>query len=197
MAPNPTDDLVSLDEYLAYGGRNKDSDKTNVQRLELLITSASQLFQGLAGGRKFVHAEDIFYFDGHATSRLFIRYTPIDSGETVTLEYWNGTAWTEAAAATHPREIDYIDGKITLTSTVFHRAMWRVTYTGGYVLASIPTFVKDAVCQLVHRAEMRADGREGVGSVSMNDQSTSYDLKDMVTGSIKSAATQAIRIATR
>lgn len=188
MPADITIDLITRDTFLEYAGRQPDSKLTNEARLDMLVTSCSQLFTELAGGRKFLEASDLQHFDGKKQQRIFVRYPPINSSPAIILEYWNITAWKTADATTYAREQENAIGLIRLTSSVFHPVRWRVTYTGGYILASIPFDIKQAVCQLVDRAEQRAAGKEGVRSDSKSNQSVQFDLGEVATETIKRVA---------
>lgn len=177
-------DLITRDTFLEYAGREPDSKLTNEARLDMLVTSCSLLFTDLAGGHKFLEAEDIQHFDGRKQHQIYVRYPPIKVSPAVVLEYWNATAWMVADTTTYAREQENAAGLIRLTSSVFHPVRWRVTYTGGYGLTSIPFDIKQAVCQLVDRAEQRAAGKEGVTNDSKSNQSVQFDLAEVATEAI-------------
>lgn len=181
-------DLITRDTFLAYAGREPGSKLTNEARLDLLVTSCSLLFSDLAGGRKFIEVIDIQHFDGRMQQRIYVRNPPIKAAPVLVLEYWNSTAWKVADATTYARELENAKGLVRLTSSAFHPVRWRVTYTGGYVLAAIPFDIKQAVCQLVDRAEQRAAGKEGIRSDSKSEQSVQFDLGDVATEPIRRIA---------
>ena len=191
MPPNTAIDLVTVKNYLEYMARDVGKKETRLERLALLITAASQQFVGLAGGRAFVQAADTMEFDGTGKGRIIVRNPPIDTGGTITISYWNGTGWTEATAGTYPRQFESDLGLVRLTSAVFHRVRWKILYTGGWTIATMPMDVQMAVCQLVHRAEQRADGKEGVTTESLAaDQTMSFDLDKLATDPIRKVATK-------
>lgn len=188
MPPNIVTDLITRDTFLAYAGREPDSKLTKEARLDMLVTSCSLLFAELAGGRAFLQAEDVYHFDGKKQQRIFVRYPPIKASPAVVLEYWNATAWKTADTTTYAREQENAIGLIRLTSSFFHPVRWRVTYTGGYLLASMPFDIRQSVCQLIDRAEQRATGKEGVRSDSKSDQSVQFDLGGVATEPIRRVA---------
>lgn len=188
MPLDATVDLIIRDTFIKYADREVDSKHVNQDRLDLLLTQASLVFSELAGTRNFLEAVDIFHFDGKKQQRIYVRYPPIKASPAIVLEYWNATAWKVADSITYALEQENATGLIRLTSAVFHPVRWRITYTGGYLLAAIPIDIQVAVCQLMDRAEQRASGKEGVTSTSKGDQSVNFDLVNLASKAIKAVA---------
>jgi len=161
----------------------------------MLITSASSIFKELANGRNLIKTtSQVHRFDGRGQGKLFVPNPPISG--TPVLEYWNATDWAVADTTVYAREVMADDGLILLTNAVFHRVRWRVTYDGGYEQANIPLHFKEAICELVDRAEQKAQGKQGVDSETIGNQSTTFDLKTLVTEPIKIIASYAKVFAT-
>lgn len=186
-----TVDLITVDEFLTATGQDDANPNFKQGQTEFLITAASQQMINLADGRKFIQAEDTMEFLGNGSLKQQVRYPPIDDdvGNVPVISYWNGTAWVVAEVGPWPRQFQYDVGKVIMTSAVFTKNIrWKIVYTGGYLQAAILNDVKMAVVQLVQRAQYRADGREGLKSESMENQTTSYDLATLATNAIKVVA---------
>jgi len=187
---NAAVDLITFATYCEIAGIDK-LDNVRQGQVERLISAASRQFQLTADGRAFIQATDIQEFQGHGLLAHQVRYPPISSvvGDVPVIEYWNGTAWTTASVAEFPRQFDYVAGIVRMTESPFARGTrWRITYKGGWAVASIPEDIQLATFQLVQRALKRTGGKEGVKSEGRQQQNAAFDLADLMTGAIRSIA---------
>lgn len=186
---NAAVDLLTWAEWQAWAGVQPENPNVNQAQVALMITAASRSFQREAGGRVFISAADAQEFAGHNGANQQLRYPPVASSPTPVIEYWNDTAWTAAAAASYPRQISLTTGEVRMTSGVFSRGLlWRITYTGGYSCATVPEDIKGAVFDMVQRARKRVEGKQGIKSDARGNQSTSYDLAELMTDQIRKIA---------
>ncbi len=171
-------DLITLKEYHTYTGKEPDRKQFKEAQAALIISAASVLFADLTG-RKLIQAADAYEFKGRGELTKYVRYPPITG--TPVIAYYNVNTWTTADTTTYPREIVESD-RIRMTSSAFGRNIrWRISYTGGYLIAAVPADIKVAVCQLVDRAVKRAQGKEAVSSETLADHTTTFTLSKLLT----------------
>lgn len=184
MAENTAIDLITMAEYLAYTGREEGKPGLKKDRLDFIITAASEQVQNEIG-REILQATFVDEFDGRNELRRYARRPPITG--TPTISYWNRTAWVEATTALWPREITDATGLIRLTSSPFTAGVrWKISYTGGWLQAAVPSAIKMVVCQAVQRAELRATGKEGIRTQGQAEQNTTFDLTQLLTKDLRS-----------
>ena len=176
--------LITDDEYFELLGIESDNQNLKKDRIIVFINSASQQVEDYCD-RKFVipSADIVEIFDGDGDSEYFVKHRRIASGTTPSFEYRISTTWTANNAGSYPISWDNDKGKIWFTkfNRTFHggNANWRVSYKYGWPRADIPADLKLACAELVKRALMLLDGKEGLASESFGDSTTSYNLTSL------------------
>lgn len=171
-----TNALISAEEYLAFIG--DDSDRTvNEDQLYFHINAASQAIIDYLD-RKVCPVEDVTeVFDGDGTKDYYVRHVVINSEPT--LSYWNGSDWTEMTTASYYWTYDGVTGRVYFERGFVFSAgddNYQIEYNTGYAQVDVPMPIKQACCQLVQRALLKAEGKEGFKSESVGEASSSYDL---------------------
>lgn len=174
--------LVKVDEYKLFSGIGS-SDNSDDNQIQFFINSCSEKIQGSSGtARRFREATLLETFSGDGTSSRYLNNAPITA--VTKLEQWNGSAWVELPLANYPYTFDDSVGNLYFQSgsnCYFSRGFknYRVTYTYGYVIASIPADLKEICCKLVSRAiQLAHQNKEGLNSESTGESTTSYNLGD-------------------
>lgn len=186
---NSAVDLLTFDEYTNWTRLKKDNKKVDKVQIALMITAASRQFSNAALGRKFLQTSRLFSFTGDGSQEQQLPEPPNDSETAIVMEYWQSPNWVTAGTDLYPRETDDAKGIVRLRDSYFGRGVrWRITYTGGYLVASVPEDIKMAVMQLVQRSLLRARGKEGVKSSSQGDQNITLNLDKANTEMIQKAA---------
>ena len=178
MSKLATNALVSVAEYLSsFSGKREDNQNIEIERQEFFINAASKHIEEYCG-RKFVPSATVAEIrGGDGTSSIYVHNIPLTT--LTSIEYWNGTDWTVLSTDNAPRDSDVDTREIWFTQGhIFAdgKKNYRITYVYGYSTANVPADLKRAACQLVQRAQVKADGKEGITSQSFGDHTTSYDL---------------------
>ncbi|MBD3403521.1 hypothetical protein GF420_11540 [candidate division GN15 bacterium] len=175
--------LVTYSEYVEqYLGKSIDKVDASLEqsRIEALIDAVSAHIESYCD-RKFQAASGLSeVFDGDGTEEYWTANWPIT--DTPTISYWDGTQWIEATSSLYPRAMDADIGRIYFTQgdTFFKgKNNWRVVYSYGYAVASVPADLKQATYELVHRLYLRAQGKQGIASETHGDVNVSYSLGKM------------------
>lgn len=187
MSANATVDLITLINYQDYIGEQLADKHPNQEQREFLITAASAAFSNELVGYNLLVTTRSEEFEGHGGFKQYVRVVPITV--TPVLSYWNDTDWTVASDTTYPRQVDNTTGLIRMTSSSFWRGnRWKIEYTAGYAVASMPMDVKECVCQMVQRSIARTSGKEGVTQESFENQASTFDFALLATQKIKQTA---------
>lgn len=176
--------LITCDDYLELLGIDSDNQNLKKDQIVVFINSASQQVEDYCD-RKFItpSADIVEIFDGDGEPEYFVKHRRVASGTTPSFEYRRSDTWTANNTGSYPITWDNDKGKIWFTK--FNRtfyagnANWRVSYKYGWLQADIPADLKLACAELVKRALMLLDGKEGLASESFGDSTTSYNLTSL------------------
>jgi len=188
---SPADNaLITFDEYTELIGIDKENENLKKDRIIIFINSASQQIEDYCD-RKFVtpSVDIVEIFDGDGESEHFVKHRRIAIDTTPSFEYRISETWTANDTGSYPITWDNDKGKIWFTkfNRTFYRgkANWRVLYKYGWIQTNVPADLKLICAELVKRATMLLDGKEGLASESFGDSTTSYNLSMALPDNIK------------
>ena len=176
--------LITFDEYVTLLNQDVDNINLNKNRKHLFINSESQRIEDYCERNFITPSADITeIFDGDGTSEYFVKHRRIASDTTPSLQYRISTPWNDNNTGSYPIDWDNDKGKIWFVkfNRTFHEGdlNWRVAYKYGWSQDSLPTDLKVMCAELVWRAMMLLDGKEGLSPESFGDSSTTYNLASM------------------
>lgn len=175
--------LLDIDDYKVLMGLSKTDQRTPDDLIEANIDAASALVESYCN-RKILLESVSEVFDGTGTAEYHVRQARFASDTTQTVQWWNGSSWETTTGTTvvdNDKGLIYFsDGGVFWSGT----KNWKIAYTCGWALVDIPKDLKVTIAQMVRRAILRSQSKEGVASETFGDQSTSFDLT-MLSGEIK------------
>lgn len=191
-----TDALITVEEYFGFRSTGEDDIPENAEtQVEMHINAISLLVNRFCG-RSFITPSTALaeVFDGDTTKDYYAKNIPLAASPAPALAYWNGTAWT---ACTYTFTYVEATGRVYFTDgNTFWQGSdnWRLTYSYGYTRPNVPYDLKLAVFWMVDRAMMLASGKQGLDAENFGDQSTSYNLKQLVDANIMQVLMQYKRV---
>lgn len=172
LVPYALTSVAAVKERLGISTSSQDT------MIEDLINECTDWIESYCGDRRFVDSgSDIVEihdgnFDFGARCRIFVRQFPIFS--VTKIEYSTGSfstpVWNTLNADTQYK-IDARSGIIYMYYLPVGRQNLRITYRGGYLVASIPYDLQHACIKLVSKEYLRRNSEgasmEGVGGASV------------------------------
>lgn len=177
--------LIEFDTFLEYKGQEA-PEKEKQTAVELIINGVSVAVTKYLGRELLAPAAAITeLIDGDGESNAYAKNVPILASPTPKLEYGNGSSWTEIATTFYA----YVSetGELYFHDSIFSEGKrnYRLTYKYGYTVEQMPRDIVLAVCQLVDRAIMLAEDKQGLNSLSFGTSSTSYNLNELLDNNVK------------
>lgn len=162
---------------------------SNADQRNFLINAASDAFLRFTGRTRITSGATEHYeaLPPMSVPVLYLRATPIDTGEDVTLTVYNGND-VEAILASDDYTLQASNGRLYLSA---YRSVGgdygrrlKCEYTGGWT--TVPGDVQAGAMELIRIIKERLDGRAGVASTSFEGMSTSFETGNLPT-SVKDA----------
>lgn len=166
--------IIDHEYYLQSLGVDADKPSINQDRIEQFINQASKILDKECH-RTFVgtgsREETI---DGLGTKEIWVDRPPING--ITKIEWYDGINWN---TVTYSKSYDSESGRIWFDQgDMFFRGVdnWRITYTWGWTIDSVPEDVKAACVVLVKWIQKELD-RVGEVSQSFTDITVNYNLQ--------------------
>jgi len=176
-----TNAIIDFAYFLSLKGGGPDSNYDQ-DRIEHLINAETDRLEKMTDRVFCPVSEDTEMFNGRGKGTHIVRQLHIVTDPV--LSYWNMSAWTLMSETDYPREYTE-DGLLWLTDGgVFERGSrnYKVVYSYGYARDDVPQILKECLAEMVHRAIMKFDGKQGMSSESFSDHSVSFDLANIPKG---------------
>jgi hypothetical protein len=194
MALDSTIALISVDEAKVLLNINSSLDENAKARIEMLINLSSGLIASRTG-RKFITPANAIteYFFGHNTCEHYLDNKPIVGTPTSLQYHSSGTTWYDTSARWSYKSdvglIYFTDG------STFHSLSndegagnWRITYSYGYAVASVPSELKILCADIVQILKTRFEKNLAhIKSQAFETHSTVYawklipdDMRDLI-----------------
>jgi hypothetical protein len=173
--------LITVEEFKSFSGDEVDV-QINEDSVKTHVNAASQAIQKFCNRVLCpVTAVTGEKFAGDDTVTYRVKNLYMDSDTVPTLYYYTGLSWQEMTAAQYPREVDYAKGEIEfMQGHFFSKSIrYKIDYATGYASGSVPDDLKLACFDWVHRAKLRAEGKEGIASESIGEVTNSYNLASL------------------
>ncbi len=180
MAVDPTIALIELDEFKKLAGIKPEPNDKDDTAIENYINAASVMVENMTGRKWLAATATDEMFPGTGTYAYYVKNGNLKAVSSAP-SYWNGTGWT---ATTQSYTTDLTKGKVYFTrGGTFHchstqtpdYPNWKITYTYGYTLLTMPAPLKLAVTGLVQlMIQLNLEGKIGMTSESKGDLMTSY-----------------------
>lgn len=184
--------IITFDMYCRHAGLDKDNANLPRDQIEFAIDAVSDYLRQWLH-RKVILATITEIFYGTNESVYWPRNGHVVS--VTSIEYWNGTGWTEMTSTQYPRETDgaspdwdtFVRFKEGDKMSMNQR--YRIIYTSGWARASVPFALQSVTAILVQRYMKNAEGREGMSSEAAGAASSVLTLDQMFDKRLREMAT--------
>lgn len=169
--------LIDKEYYYRQVGYEIDNTNRDDTQYEQYINQASQFIETHCN-RKFITGSVAEIFDGNDHKDYYVKYGRIT--DTPVIAYWDGDSWENLDTDIY--DITYTTGgRVYFTDgNVFSEGKdnWRVTYSYGYTLATVPDDLKMACVGLIRFIEVQSQ-KMGITYEAVGNNITTYDIRNI------------------
>jgi|CXWL01.1.fsa_nt_gi hypothetical protein len=174
--------LITVEEFKFFRGIPSEEPSSADADIQVIaaINGTSQAVRDHLGRHVIATASVVDEFSGDGERKYFVEHCRIT--DTPVIQYYTGGGvWTTLDSTIYRRYVNDEKGLIEFTDgDLFSESLrYRVTYSTGWALASVPYSIKQAVVQLVERQLQKLDTaqpKEGHDSQSFGDSTISNNL---------------------